>query len=58
MASKKIKVKPGKTQSRIGFVVGIIFVLIGCVVVIPIFGPFGIFWTILAAVIAFTNYKN
>ena len=58
MASKKIKVKPGKTQSRIGFVVGIIFVLIGCVVVIPTFGPFGIFWTILAAVIAFTNYKN
>ncbi len=30
MAPKRIKVKPGKTQSKIGFVVGLIFVLIGC----------------------------
>ena len=42
MADKRIKVKPGKTQSKFGFVVGILFVLIGCFVAIPAFGPFGI----------------
>ena len=29
MADRRIKVKPGKTQSKLGFVVGILFVLIG-----------------------------
>ena len=58
MAPKRIKVKPGKTQSKIGFVVGLVFVLIGCIVVIPTFGPFGIIWTAIAGVIAFTHYKN
>ena len=55
---KKIKVRPGKTQSKFGFVVGIVFVLIGCVVVIPIFGPFGILWTAAAGFIAYSHYKN
>lgn len=58
MAPKKIKVKPGKTQSKVGFLVGIAFVLIGCVVVIPIFGPFGILWTAVAGFITYTHYKN
>lgn len=58
MGNKRIRVKPGKTQSKMGFAVGIIFVLIGCFVVIPIFGPFGILWTIIAGFIAFSHYKN
>lgn len=58
MAPKKIKVKPGKTQSKMGFVVGILFVIIGCVVVIPTFGLFGVVWTGIAAMIAFSYYKN
>ena len=58
MAKKKIKVKPGKTQSKLGFVVGILFVILGCVVVIPTFGFFGIIWTAIACMIAFTNFKN
>jgi len=58
MAPKRIKVRPGKTQSRIGFVVGILFVLLGCVVVIPTFGLFGIIWTALAGMIAYMNFKN
>ncbi len=58
MAPKRIKVKPGKTQSKMGFVVGILFVLIGCTVVIPTFGLFGVVWTAIAGVIAYTNYKN
>lgn len=58
MAPKKIKVKPGKTQSKIGFIVGILFVILGVVVVIPSFGLFGLIWTGVAAMIAFTHYKN
>ena len=58
MAPKKIKVKPGKTQSKMGFIVGILFVIIGCVVVIPTFGLFGVVWTGIAAMIAFSHYKN
>lgn len=58
MAPKKIKVKPGKTQSKVGFVVGILFVILGIIVVIPTFGVFGLIWTGVAAVIAFTHYKN
>lgn len=56
--ARRIKVKPGKMGSRLGLVVGIAFVLIGLVVVIPTFGPFGILWTAVAGYIAFINYKN
>ncbi len=56
--ARRIKVKPGKTQSKFGFFVGLAFVLIGVVMVIPIFGPFGILWTAVAGYIAFTHYKN
>lgn len=58
MSKRKIKVQPGKTQSKIGFIVGIVFVLIGCVIVIPIFGVFGVLWTAVAGMIAYTHYKN
>lgn len=58
MADKRIKVKPGKTQSKIGFIVGIAFVLLGCFVVIPTFGPFGLLWTAVAGMIAFSHFKN
>lgn len=58
MAPKRIKVKPGKTQSKMGFIVGILFVVLGVFVVIPTFGLFGLIWTGVAAMIAFTNYKN
>ena len=56
--SKKIHVRPGKSQSKAGFVVGIIFCLIGLFVVIPIFGLFGILWTAVAGWIAFSHYRN
>ena len=58
MAPKRIKIKPGKAQSKMGFGVGILFVIIGFVVVIPTFGLFGVIWTAVAGVIAYTNYKN
>ena len=56
--SKKIHVRPGKGQSKMGFGVGIIFCLIGIFMVIPTFGPFGIFWTAIAGWITYVNYKN
>ena len=48
--AKKIHVRPSGTQSKAGFVVGIVFCLIGLVVVIPIFGPFGLLWTAAAGI--------
>ncbi len=58
MSQKRIKVKPGKTQSKMGFFVGIAFCIIGCVVVIPIAGLFGVLWTGVAVMITVMNYKN
>lgn len=56
--SKKIHVRPGKSQSKLGFVVGIVFCLIGVFVVIPTFGLFGIIWTAVAGLITFSHYRN
>lgn len=56
--SKRIHVRPGKGQSKMGFGVGIIFCLIGLFMVIPTFGLFGIFWTAIAGWITYVNYKN
>lgn len=56
--AKRIKVRPGKTQSKAGFVVGIMFCLIGVFAVVPIFGPFGLIWTAMAGWITYSNYRN
>ena len=56
--SKRIKVKPGKAQSMMGFGVGIVFCLIGIFVVIPSAGLFGIFWTAMAVMITVVNAMN
>ncbi len=55
---RRVRVKPGKTQSMMGMVVGIIFCLIGLVMVIPTFGLFGLFWTAIAVAITVTNGIN
>ena len=56
--AKKIHVRPGKGQSKAGFIVGIAFCLIGLVVVVPTFGLFGILWTAVAGYITYVNYRN
>ena len=56
--AKKIKVKPGKAQSKFSMFFGLIFVCIGIFVAIPVFGPFGILWTCAAAFIVYANYRN
>ena len=55
---RSIRVKPGKAQSTMGFAVGLAFVGIGLLVVIPTFGAFGIFWTLIAVAITVTNGIN
>jgi hypothetical protein len=54
----RVRVKPSKATSAMGMVVGAVFVGIGVFVVIPIFGPFGIFWTLVAAAIAVFHGVN
>ena len=56
--AKKIHVRPGKSQSKVAFVVGIIFCLIGVFVAIPVAGVFGILWTAVAALITYSHYRN
>jgi len=55
MARKRVTYRPGKTNGIFGCIVGGIFVLIGVVVAIPTFGPFGVLWTLGAAGITVYN---
>lgn len=55
MSRKRITYRPSKGESIFAGVAGLVFVLIGLFVVIPIFGAFGILWTLLAAGIAGTH---
>ena len=49
---KRIYYRPNKASGIIGGVIGGIFVLIGIFFAIPVFGAFGIAWTLIAALIA------
>ncbi len=55
---KKVRIRPGKGQSVLGMAVGIAFCLIGVTVAIPMFGAFGILWTLVAAGITVSNAVN
>ena len=55
---RSIKVRPGKAPSAMGFAVGLVFVAIGVFAVIPSFGVFGIFWTLIAVAITVTSGVN
>src|SRR5262249_28342893 len=54
----RIGVKPGKPASAAGLVVGVLFVMLGLAVIPPLFGPFGLLWTVVAAVIALCHGYN
>lgn len=56
--SKNVKIKPGKEQSAMGMVAGILFCLIGVVIAIPVFGFFGVIWTLFALGITVVNGVN
>lgn len=55
---RNIKVKPSKQSSTVGFIGGLIFVLIGIFIAIPNFGLFGLFWTGVAVLITITHGVN
>ena len=48
---KRVYYKPSKASGLVGGVIGGIFVLIGIFFAIPVFGAFGVLWTLVAAVI-------
>jgi hypothetical protein len=56
--SYRVGVKPGKALSAIGMIVGIAFVLLGIFVAIPLAGPFGILWTVVALAITLYHSYN
>ncbi len=56
--SRRIRVKPSKGQSLAGFIGGFIFCLIGLFAAIPIFGIFGVLWTLIAIIITVSHGYN
>lgn len=52
---RRVTYRPSKAASMGGMIMGGIFVLIGLTVVIPMAGPFGILWTVMALVITVVN---
>lgn len=52
---KKYSIQPSKGSALIGMITGGIFCFIGLFLVIPIFGIFGVVWTIFAVIITFSN---
>jgi hypothetical protein len=55
---KRGRVRPSKGSSIVGMIGGIIFVLIGITVAIPMAGLFGVFWTLIAVVITGSHAYN
>jgi hypothetical protein len=54
----RYRIKPSKPTAVLGMVVGIVFIGLGLFVIIPMFGAFGIFWTLVAAAITVFNAVN
>jgi len=52
---RRVTYRPSKAQGAFGVAVGCIFVLIGLFMVIPVFGLFGILWTLIAVGITGMN---
>lgn len=55
---KRVSVKPGKGPSAAGFFAGLVFCFLGLFVIVPVFGPFGIVWTLFAVIITIINGYN
>lgn len=49
---RRVTYRPGKTSGVMAIVVGVIFVGIGIFEAIPLFGGFGILWTLFAGAIS------
>ncbi|XZF76822.1 SHOCT domain-containing protein [Bacillus sp. AL-1R] len=55
---RKIRVKPSKGQSFLGFLIGVVFIVLGFTIVIPKAGLFGLIWTGVALMITIINGYN
>lgn len=55
MRRRRVTYRPSKAQGAFGVVFGVVFVMIGLFMVIPVFGPFGILWTLIAVGITAMN---
>ena len=55
MRRRRVTYRPSKAQGAFGVAVGAIFIVIGLVMVIPIFGLFGVLWTLIAVGITGMN---
>lgn len=55
MRKRRVTYRPSKAQGAFGVTVGVVFVIIGLFMVIPVFGPFGILWTLIAVGITAMN---
>jgi hypothetical protein len=49
--SYRMGIQPSKPMAAVGLAAGVVFLLLGVAVVIPVFGTFGVFWTAVAAII-------
>lgn len=56
--NRRVRMRPSKPASFMGMIVGGIFVFIGIFMVIPTFGFFGIFWTLMACAITGSQAYN
>ena len=52
---RRIRYRPNKFMGVLSVIWGSIFILVGIFIAIPAAGPFGILWTIIAAVITVFN---
>ena len=50
-----VRIHPSKPSMVLSLVVGVIFCLLGIFIVIPTFGVFGLFWTLISAGITVVN---
>ena len=49
--SYRMGIRPSKPAAAVGLAAGVVFLLLGVAVVIPVFGTFGVFWTAIAGII-------
>ena len=52
---KRVTYRPSKVTGVMGIVIGAMMALVGLVVVIPMFGAFGVLWTLAALGITIAN---
>lgn len=58
MFPRRVRIRTSPAASAFGGVAALVFVGLGIFVVIPMFGPFGVVWTLLAVAMAIFHFYN